>query len=192
MTGMIDAVAELIADLALVSPAQWLLRALGLLGTLGALWCAFPAGMFHGLAPTLASLLVLLLALVMAVAPDSDLGTGMPIVLVAGASLGTEPSWGRMVGTGLFLLLTHMAWAFAAVTPAHGRVSRGAALLMLRTVAVAVAASLVALGLVWLVTRLSLGGWAVPLGAAALIACFVALTPLDRSTGSSTATSRRP
>lgn len=180
MRGFVDAIAGGIAQLALVSAAQWALRGLAAVAVAVAVLLAFPDGPFYGIVAGCATLVVIIATLVMTVEPDSDVGTVVPIAIILAGSLGRIPGWLEMIAVGLALLVAHMAWAYAATIPAHGRLGAGAAALMGRGVLLGLLVALGAIGLVRLLALVQLGTWAVLLGAVAMVVLFVLIVPLDR------------
>lgn len=181
MRAFVDAIAEIIVAIGLTSPSQWLLRGLAAVAVAVALLLAFPDGPFYGIVAGTVSVLVIIVTLVMTVEPDSDMGTAVPIAIILGSALGREPAWGPMVATGLALLVAHLSWAYAATMPAHGRLAPGAARLMARGALLSLLVAAAAIGLVWLLSLVQVGTWAVLLGAVALVALFVLIVPLDRT-----------
>lgn len=178
MHAFVDAIASQLGRLTEVSASQWLLRGPAAAAVIGALLLLVPGGPFVGMVETSVSLLVLVLLLAQSLDPDSDAGWVLFVALALLAAVLPDQGAVSLALAGLLLLVAHMAWAWAATVPVHGRVGRSAWRLWGRTAVPVMIASIAAGAVVLGIGLITLPSWIVLVGTIALVALVVVLTPL--------------
>ncbi|MGY5764055.1 hypothetical protein ACXET9_02490 [Brachybacterium sp. DNPG3] len=172
-----DPIAEAALGLRRVSAAQWLLRLAPILAAAGAQAVLYPQGIVTNLFGMLVTLAVAVGVLIATFSPDSDLALIAPLALVLGLALRGELTVLVALATGALILVMHVGWALAAMTPAHGELTREAWLLagsaLLQVLAAAIIGAVVVLALL----GVDLGTWMLVLGAAAAIGLVALLLP---------------
>lgn len=177
MRSLVESLAQMLVDLGHVSRSQWALRLLAVVALAAAQLVATGGGLFSALLPGVTSLAVIVFGLLQSLRPDGPWGLpalAAPVLAAAGTAPGGA---GVLALIGCLLLLAHACWSTAAMVPAHGVITRGAAL---RCAAWAGAAVLLGGGL-WLLV-LPLAGartpeWTLVLGTLALIVLVLVLVP---------------
>ncbi len=178
MRSIADAISSMLAEAALVSRGQWVLRLLAVAAMVLILVLMFPAGPIASLPSAALAGLIALLVLAQSITPDSDIASALPIVIGLPIAVADPlPLW-RMVVIGAALVLAHMCWAWAASAPAHAELTAPAWRAMLRSGALVLLVSLLLGMLLLLVAMLHVPNWAVVFGVVALIGLMVALLPL--------------
>lgn len=177
MASFLDPLASRLLALRTVSPSQWVLRGAGAAASATALLIAAPGPLDAHLGSMLAALTVACAVLVQVWRPDSDVGLLSPLAVVLLLTGHADAGFLTAAGTGLALLLAHMAFAVAATAPAHGALSGSGWALIGRGALVVLAATLVAGAVVAALMGVALGAWMVVPGILAVIALFAVVLP---------------
>lgn len=181
MRAFLERQAQSLADLALVSPSQWLLRGIAALSVLGAfLLVALRDGQV-GWPAQMTGLLLVCLLIAATIHPDGDWGAGALGCVVLVAWIDGGQAWWPLAVAGGLLLAAHALWALAACLPAHGVVRRGGVRLWGGWNLLVIALSAVVLAVVaGPLRQLSVPDWMILIGVIAAIGLYFLLTPLQR------------
>ncbi len=173
----IDATAEQLLQLRVVSSHQWLLRLIGAAAALAALTLALSGQFSANLGALMVSGLVVIGVLGQMRWPDTELGLLGPLAIVLAVMARPQlPLW-LAAAVGLLLLVAHMSFAAAAMFPVHGVLNRSGWLLLLRAAGAAIGLAVLGSALVTAAMGVVLGPWAMLPAVLAALALLVAMLP---------------
>lgn len=177
---LVDPVAGRLLELQKVSGTQWLLRLLGAAAMLLALSVTLPGGLIQNFGAVFVLLAVAISLCVQMFRPDSDVGLLAPAVILLVLAGQGDLTALRAAAVGLALLVSHSAYALAATIPVHGVFERSAWRLSGRGLLMVLAASVVAVLLVVVLSGIQFGPWMLVVGALAVLALFYTVLPRTR------------